>query len=673
MTRGGEGGCARCLGWGAGALLVLLLIVAWRLGPAGWTWWRADAATAEGQLAHLMVFELRLPRVLAALLAGAALGVSGMLFQALTRNPLAAPDILGVTGGAQLGVFAALMLPALGGVASVPLLFGSGLLGALLTFATAGGWRASLLRLILAGSACTLFFNAVAMVLLAIFEDDIASVALWSNGVLYQPGAQGLWYVARWLWLPVLTLPFLLRSLEVSALGDDAAHTLGVPLKVLRWCTLVVATLLAAGAISVAGPMGFVGLMAPNLLRAAGVQRLHWLTPLSAVWGGLMLLAADSVVLALHWDAMVSTGVMVAVVGTPLLLLLVHRHRFVGGTESSVQNAPHRPQAFGRVVGLCGLLMVALVAFSVAYGEEWLSPVRWWRALLGQDAVAALWVDLRLYRVLTAMLAGALLAASGSMLQSVVRNPLAGPEVLGITQGAGLAVLWLLVTLPMPALSQMLVAAMAGGGTVLSVTLWLNRRHRLAAMPVALTGMALGGLCAALSQWLVVQSHVQQARLLVWLVGGTYGRSAVDAATLLPWLLLALPFVYVLARPLDLLALGEQSASALGVAVGRLRLIALGLATVLASVAVAVVGPVAFVGLVTPHLARQLGFHAHRKRLPVAMLLGALLLGLADVLGRSIWAPTEVPSGAMTALMGAPYLLGMLAWGSRQRQAGARV
>jgi iron complex transport system permease protein len=271
------------------------------------------------------------------------------------------------------------------------------------------------------------------------------------------------------------------------------------------------------------------------------------------------------------------------------------------------------------------------------------------------------------------MMAGALLAASGALLQSVVRNPLAGPEVLGVTQGAGLAVLLALVATPMLSRPLMLAAALSGGGVVLTITLLLNRRHRLAALPVALTGIALGGLCVALSQWLMVENSVEQARLLVWLVGGTYGRSAADAAALLPWLVLAIPLVYLLVRPLDLLMLGEQSAAALGVPVARLRLVALVLATMLASAAVASVGPVVFVGLITPHFANLLGFHTHRQRVPAAMLLGAILLGLADVLGRTLLAPTEVPAGAMTALMGAPYLLGMLAFGNRSRSQGARA
>lgn len=655
-----------------GGTLFLIMLAALRLWPDINALSQSDATMPDGQVARLLLYELRLPRVLAALVSGAALGLSGALFQALTRNPLAAPDLLGVTGGAQLGVFAAIMLPALGGVANVPLLFGCGLLAALLAMVTAGGWRVSALQLIIAGTACSLLFSAITMMLLTIFEDDIASVALWSNGVLYQPGAAGLITVMKWLIAPLLVLPWLIRPLEVSALGDDGARMLGVPLRPMRLVTMVTATMFAAAAVSVAGPMGFVGLIAPNLIRAAGVHRLRALVPLSALWGGCILLAADSLVLALKLDATVSTGVMIAVIGTPVLLLLIHRKRMLAGAETEVRAALRVNLSFQTCLLLCVSVLIALAAFAVACGDTWLSPLSWWEAAIGNDAVARLIIDLRLSRVLTAMLAGALLAGSGTLLQSVVRNPLAGPEVLGITQGAGLAVLLALVVSPLVSRPAMFGASLLGGTTILLIILFLNRRHRLAPLPVALTGIALGAMCAALSQWLIVENSVQQARFLVWLVGGTYGRSATDAASLLPWLVLTIPMIYWLARPLDLLALGEQSAAALGVPVTRLRLVALGLATLLACAAVAVVGPVAFVGLMTPHLARMLGFHPHCRRLPIAMLLGAILLGLADILGRTILAPIEIPAGVMTALIGAPYLLGMLAFSRRKRSARGR-
>lgn len=665
-------GFGRTTSLGLAGLLLVVMVAAMRLGADVFTLLSVPGSEAA-ELAAIFLYDLRLPRVLAALVAGAALGLSGTLFQALTRNPLAAPDLLGVTGGAQLGVFAAMVVPALAGIASVPLLFGCGLAAAGLAAFTAGGWRASPLRLILAGTACSLLFGAIVNMLLTIFEESIAGVALWGNGSLYQPGAGGLVTAALWALPPLAVLPWLTRPLEVAALGDEVAATVGVPLGPVRFATVLAATALAAVAVSVAGPMGFVGLVAPNLLRASSVARLRLLLPLSALWAALILLATDSLVVGLGLDNEVSTGVMIALVGTPLLLLLIYRNSRLGAGDAAatVTTAAVRVP-FGVFALLAVLALVAMAALAAALGSEWLGPARWLAAFDGSDPVARLLLELRLPRVLVAMVGGALLAASGVLLQSVVKNPLAGPEVLGITQGAGLTTLGALVLWPLAPRPAMFGAALLGGGGVLLIILLLNRRHRLAPLPVALTGIALGALCVALSQWLITQNGVQPARFLVWLCGGTYGRSGADVVALVPWLAAALPLFWLLARPLDLLALGDESATALGVPVALLRLAALAFGTLLACAAVAVVGPVSFVGLMTPHLARLLGFHVFGRRLPTAMLLGALVLGAADVAGRTLLSPLEVPAGVMTALIGTPYLLAMLIAGGRRAAGGRR-
>ena len=665
MPQGRSRGIDSQLAWLGFALL--LAITALRIGHDLVRLFGDPAAAA---VARVYLHELRLPRVLAALLAGGALGLSGVLFQSLTRNPLAAPDLLGVTGGAQLGVFTAMMLPSLAGLGSVPVLLVFGLGAAGLAIAAAGGWHAAPMRLILAGTACSLLFSAMINMLLTIYQESIAGVALWSNGTMYQSGMGGLQSVALWLLPPLLALPFLVRPLETAMLGDEMSRALGVPLPLVRFATVLSGTMFAAVAVAVAGPLGFIGLIAPNLLRAAGVHRLKWLLPLACLWGALILLATDSLVVGFDLDTTVSTGTMAALIGTPLLLLLIHRHHLTGSSD-----AVTLPEAGGGhlsfvavlVTGVAALLAITLLA--MATGSEWLAPSRWLGGLRGADALAAMLLDLRLPRVLVAMTGGAMLAASGVLLQAVVKNPLAGPEVLGMTQGASLAILVVMALLPLAGRPLLFAAAFAGGGAVLALTLLINRRHRLAPLPVALTGIALGSACTALAQWVMVQSSVQPARFLVWLIGGTYGRSWRDVDALGPWLLLALPVLALLIRPLELLMLGEDSATSLGVPVARLRLGVLLLGTVLACAAVATIGPVAFVGLMTPHLARLLGFHALGRRLPVAMLLGALLLAIADVLGRIVLAPVEIPAGVMTALIGAPYLLGILIVG----QAGEKA
>lgn len=620
---------------------------------------------AEAEAARFLFWELRLPRVLAGVAAGAAFGAAGALFQAVTRNPLAAPDLLGVTAGAQIGVLLGLTVPALAAFAGPPLLFACGLGAAALALIAAGGWRAPPLRLLLAGGACALLLGAGITVTLALFEQNIAGLALWNGGALYQPGADGLAEAALWLLPPLLALPFLLRGLDALSLGDDAATGIGVAVAPLRFAGVVVATALTAFAVALAGPIGFVGLIAPNLVRAAGLRRLGSVVALSGLVGGGLLVAADGAVAALSLSSGLSTAVATALVGTPILLVLVMRGRTLTPPDRGEIAGSGRAASLAVVAPALLAALIALAAFGLAWGETWLPPARWIAALAGTDPESALILGIRAPRIAVAAIAGMMLAGSGVVLQSVVRNALAGPELLGVTQGAALTTLAGLLAWPLIGRPETFALALAGGLATLGLILAINRRRRFAPLPVALTGLAFSGLLAALTYAVVVETSAQPARALVWLVGGTYGRAWPDAAALLPWLLVSLPALAFLSRPLDLLTLGDDAAVGLGLDVGLLRALALGLAAVLASAAVAIVGPLAFVGLLTPHLARLVGFHAHGDRLPVAMLMGALLTVAADIVGRVALAPKEIPAGALTALIGAPYFLWLMSRGRK--------
>ncbi|MFM0237238.1 Fe(3+)-hydroxamate ABC transporter permease FhuB [Paraburkholderia phytofirmans] len=669
------------------ALVALIVIVAvMRLAPGFHTWLAAPTGSDAAQLAGILLFDLSVPRILAALVAGGCLAVAGTLFQSLTRNPLASSDLLGITGGAQLGLLAAMLVPSLAGVASVPLLFACGLGAAACVAAAAGGWRATPLRLVLAGSVCMLLFSALTTLILAFFEQSIVGVSLWASGSLYQPGAAGLKIAASWLVLPLIALPFVIRPLDPLALGDDAAAAAGVRVDATRLAAMVVAVGFASVAVSVAGPLSYVGLIAPNLLRqmrGAKASRLGALVPLSALVGGALVLVTDSAVQALDLDATLSTGVAIAFVGTPLMLAMIRSGAawsgaLHAGQERAVARAGTR---FVRAIdawpwpltaSALVLLGVVLVCAGASFGPTTIGAQRWLAAFDHRDELARMLLDLRLPRLICALLAGALLAASGVLMQSIVRNPLAGPEVLGVTQGAGLATLAALVMWPLATHSTLAAASLAGGGVTLALTLLLNRRHRYAPLAVALTGIVIGTLWTTLSQWLITQQSVQPARFVVWLVGGTYGRSWGEVTTLLPWYVLALPVFALLARPLDLLALGDDQAASLGLPIGVLRPLVLTVATLAACAAVAAVGPVGFIGLMAPHLASMLGARAHRTRLWLAAACGALVLVVADIAARTLLAPREIPAGVLTALIGAPYLLALLIMEARREKRGKR-
>ncbi|MGE8158578.1 Fe(3+)-hydroxamate ABC transporter permease FhuB [Paraburkholderia sp. NPDC080076] len=670
---------------GAALIALIVVVAAMRLAPGFRTWLAAPTGSDAAQLAGILLFDLNVPRILAALVAGGCLAVAGTLFQSLTRNPLASPDLLGITGGAQLGLLAAMLVPSLAGVASVPLLFVCGLGAAVCVAAAAGGWRATPLRLVLAGSVCMLLFSALTTLILAFFEQSIVGVSLWASGSLYQPGATGLKIAASWLVLPLIALPFVIRPLDPLALGDDAAAAAGVRVDATRLAAMLVAVGFASVAVSVAGPLSYVGLIAPNLLRqvrGAKSSRLAALVPLSALVGGALVLVTDSAVQALDLDATLSTGVAIAFVGTPLMLAMIRSGAaWSGALHAGQERAVVRATRFVRMVdawpwpltaSVLVLLGIVLVCAGASFGLTTIGVPRWLAAFDHRDELARMLLDLRLPRLICALLAGALLAASGVLMQSIVRNPLAGPEVLGVTQGAGLATLAALVMWPLAAHSTLAAASLAGGGVTLALTLLLNRRHRYAPLAVALTGIVIGTLWTTLSQWLITQQSVQPARFVVWLVGGTYGRSWGEVTTLLPWCVLALPVFALLARPLDLLALGDDQAASLGLPIGVLRPLVLTVATLAACAAVAAVGPVGFIGLMAPHLASMLGARAHRTRLWLAAACGALVLVVADIAARTLLAPREIPAGVLTALIGAPYLLALLIVEARREKRGQR-
>ncbi|WP_062608689.1 Fe(3+)-hydroxamate ABC transporter permease FhuB [Caballeronia calidae] len=659
----------------AAALIALILaLAALRLGPEWRAWLDAPSGSDAAQLAHVFLFDLSAPRVAAALVAGGCLAVAGALFQALTRNPLAAPDLLGITGGAQLGLLAAMIAPEIVGAASVPLLFVCGLAAAGCVAAAAGGWRATPLRLVLAGSVCMLLFSAISTLLLAFFEQTVVGASLWASGSLYQPGASGLMSALGWLVLPLVALPFVMRPLDPLALGDDAAAAAGVNVDAARLFAMTVAVGFASVAVAIAGPLSYVGLIAPNLLRrmrGAKASKLAALVPLSALAGGALVLATDSAVLALDLDSTLSTGVAIAFVGTPLMLAMIRSGAawsgalHAGPARESVKRGMRAVQAMSALPwpALTALLLVsgcAVLLIGASIGPTMLGPARWIDALTHRDDIARMLLELRVPRLLCALLAGAMLAASGVLMQSIVRNPLAGPEVLGVTQGAGLATLAALMIWPLAGHLFLAAAALTGGGATLVITLLFNRRHRYAPLAVALTGIVIGTLCTTLAQWLITQQSVQPARFVVWLVGGTYGRSWGEVATILPWCVLALPVFASIARPLDLLALGDDQASALGLPIALLRPLVLTVATLAACAAVAAVGPVGFIGLMAPHLAAMLGARSHGTRLWFAALLGALILASADLAARTLLAPREIPAGVLTALIGAPYMLALL-------------
>ena len=315
-----------------------------------------------------------------------------------------------------------------------------------------------------------------------------------------------------------------------------------------------------------------------------------------------------------------------------------------------------------RAIGfyLSALCTVAILfVLSIRYGTYTLSFDEISQAFHPDDKNYFTLMEYRLPRALLAIIIGGALAISGVLVQSVVRNPLASPDILGINNAAGLVAVTVLIFLPNLAFYWLPIFAFIGG--VLSfILLWMICGFNFRPIKMAIIGVALSALWAAISHYLMLTNPVEINTAMLWLTGSLWGRSWAYVNVVLPWLLVLLPLPFIFCRDLDTLGLGENKAATLGVSVNKTQILVLVLAVALSTTAVAICGPIAFLGLVAPHLARKLVDGRHRTLLPAAMLIGTLLLQISDILARVIDPPTELPAGILTAIIGAPYFFYLL-------------
>lgn len=306
----------------------------------------------------------------------------------------------------------------------------------------------------------------------------------------------------------------------------------------------------------------------------------------------------------------------------------------------------------------CVLLLLG-IALGLSLGAVNLSGWRVVDGLLNRDDALArtiVW-DLRLPRVLTAVLVGACLATSGALLQGVTRNPLADPHIMGLTAGGGLAAAFAVrVSENLP---QHFVAPIAFGGALGGAALVYGMSWRGGVSPVrlALAGVAVASFLTAGTTLVLVTSDLRTQAALSWLAGGLFGRGWEDLRVMAPYAGIGLLGALLLTRRMNILSLGDDAAQSLGLPLERSRLLVIAVAAELAGAAVSVAGMVAFVGLVVPHLARFVTGDDHRTLVPLSALIGASLVLYSDTLARVVAAPTEVPLGIVTAAIGAPFLM----------------
>lgn len=314
-----------------------------------------------------------------------------------------------------------------------------------------------------------------------------------------------------------------------------------------------------------------------------------------------------------------------------------------------------RPLVFALAAGA---LILALLA-SLALGASDIAPGRVARLLLHPDGGTDSLVihTLRLPRTVAAALSGAGLGVSGLLLQGVTRNALADPGILGVEAGGALAILVLVVFFPAAPPGVFVPAAFLGGTLAAALAYGVARRVGVTPLRLALAGVAVASLAGALTRALQLLFEDRAQAALFALAGSVAGRTWAQVAQVAPWVGLGLLLALLLTPRVNVLALGEDVARGLGARTGRDSALVTALGVLLAAASVSVVGPVGFVGLVVPHAARALTGPDHRLSLPLAALLGAAFLILADVVARLIDRPAETPVGLLVAAAGAPFFV----------------
>ncbi|MDX7853270.1 Fe(3+)-hydroxamate ABC transporter permease FhuB [Aeromonas caviae] len=621
----------------------------------GALWWQALFSPELDDARQAVVHFSWLPRLAICLLAGAALGLAGTLMQQVLRNPLASPTTLGVASGAQLALMmVTLLAPSWLLIGREWIAMAGGSLAMGLVFALA--WRRQLnpVVIVFAGLVINLYLAAISMGLLLFFQEELKGLLVWGSGSLVQNSWSGVSYLLPRLLLAGVLAAVLVRPLAVLELDDASARSLGVSLKHLRFAGLGLAVFITACVVSVVGLIGFIGLAAPAMVRLLGVRKLAQRLLWAPILGALLLAATDLLLqtLSRFWPVLIPTGAMTALLGAPLLLWLIPRLGIKQSSpkaNSSLQLARH--PAPTRLVGLMVLGLAAAVIASLLFGQGmggwgWPSWLRWQAQL-----------EWRLPRTLAAGAAGVLLALAGTLLQRVSNNPMASPELLGVSGGTFMGVIAAALLLPALPLPMMLLGGLVGAFACLLLLVLINRRNGFQPERILLSGIAITALFEPLQAIALANGDLRVQQLLSWMSGSTYYVTQPVALALVVLALLMLAACLLVSRWLDLMPMGPAVATALGIHLGRAQLTILLLVAVLTASATMVIGPLSFAGLLAPHMAKLMGLVRARWHLLGAAGCGALLMVSADWIGQQILFPQEVPVGLVSTLLGGAYFM----------------
>ncbi len=643
--------------WVALALLMILsLWSSWALVAQEWTRPIADLFIPSLQLdIASMATQLHLVATsIVALLAGGLLGVVSILLQQLVKNPLASDTTLGVGVGAQLAMLiVTLFVPSLAIYGGIYVAFVGAIISMGLVFALAAPSRFNPLILILAGLVVNILLAAVANVLVLFFAARSNGILSWAAGFL----AQNSWHTSTVLAVTAVVMALvclpLLKPLTLMSLDDGQAKRLGVPINNIRALVVLVVAIVTALVISEVGLISFIGLGAASLVNALGISSIAKRLIAAFSLGALLLWLTSNVALLLEpiFDMQIPAGAMTGILGAPLIIWLILRQRRERiETVTPMLTGERKPVAYGRwAAGVAVLIMLACLFVQDISG--WGLSTDW-----------ALTQQYRLPRSLSAAATGLMLAVAGVLLQTLTRNPMASPEVLGVSSGAALGVILGFLLLPMLGLSAgagtLLLSGLSGAIAVLLLVIWLARK--VSSGYLLLVGIGIAAMMDGVMHLVKLSGDPRLEAMLSWLSGTTYSAQPSTVWYLMAIALILFALSLLVIKPLRVLGLGTGVARNLGVAVTPVTLALLILVAALSTASTLAVGPLSFIGLMVPHLATSLGAVKLERQLPLAALLGAGVMVVADWIGRYVIFPYELPAGTVAAIIGGAYFLWLI-------------
>ncbi|ELA8062552.1 Fe(3+)-hydroxamate ABC transporter permease FhuB [Vibrio parahaemolyticus] len=606
---------------------------------------------SASEFRDVFFMQSQLPRLSITLLVGAMLGLTGSLMQQLTQNNLTSPLTLGTSSGAWLALVIVNIwfvdwvadYSAFAAMAGALVAFG-------LIISIAGVRNMTGLPLVVSGMVINILLGSIATALIILNAQFAQNIFMWGAGDL----SQYSWDWFEWL-LPRSTIAIIIllvapRILTLMKLGQEGAAARGLAVLPAFGALMVMGIWLVSASITAVGIISFIGLLTPNIARAMGARTPRDELISSMLLGAALLLITDSaaIYLSLLLEETIPSGVAAAAIGAPALIWFTRKKLTATDqlnlSMSQGKTALSNAAVWGiAVMGIIGILAYSFVTHGIS-GIEFAIPgeFQW---------------QLRWPRMISAISVGVALSIAGIILQRIVYNPLASPDILGVSSGATFAIIITGVMVGSVLAAFNWGVAFLGSLTVLMLLLIIGKRSHFNPSNFVLSGIALSALLQALVQFALAQGSGESYKILLWLTGSTYRVTSTSALVLLIAVLVLLAIVFALSRWLTLISIGRAFSDARGLNPSSANRILLVIVALLCAFSTATVGPVSFVGLVAPHMAMMLGARKVKEQLFVGSLIGATLMVWADWLGQIAIYPSQIAAGTLVAIIGSTYFL----------------